>query len=58
MLPMDCLTIPVDWSHLQTLKGAQYWYVPAKVLPEQIDASVTIDNGISPLPLFKVATAY
>ncbi|KAF8425526.1 Spc98 family-domain-containing protein [Tirmania nivea] len=44
ILPMDCFTIPVDWSHLQRLKGAQYWYVPAKVLPEQVDASVTTDK--------------
>ncbi|RPB26975.1 hypothetical protein L211DRAFT_599399 [Terfezia boudieri ATCC MYA-4762] len=44
ILPMDYITIPVDWSHLQTLKGAQYWYVPATVLPEQIDTSVTLDN--------------
>ena len=46
IFPIDCLLIPVNWSHLSHLKGAQYWHVPAKVLPEQVDTSLSITEGI------------
>ena len=51
--PLDCFTVPVDWSVLKPLKGAQYWYVPNKAIDRQVDSSLSIDHGPFNTPLQK-----
>lgn len=57
ILPVECFTVPVDWSHLQRLKGAQYWYVPARMHPEEVDASLSIDKGTFSFPMMSHSTS-